>query len=194
MGKLARINAAARAAGTSSSTPLVRSKERKKALGEVFTPPALVDKMLNKIPSSHWVKGKAFLEPSCGNGNFVLEILHRKVLAGCTPLEALQDTYAIDISRLNIIELHRRAIDWALPQLSSHQWGDAQELIVKHFRVGDALQAPIGDGRWWETVPSEPYCITVREGGTVSGVYADDYDDPSEEENPEIDTIIAMYL
>lgn len=177
-----------------STPPLVRSRDRKKTLGEVFTPPALVNEMLNKIPSSHWVKGKTFLEPSCGNGNFVLEILRRKVLAGCTPLEALQDTYAIDISPLNIIELHRRAIDWALPQLPRSQWGQAQVLIVKHFRVGDALKAPIGDGRWWEGVPSGPYFITVRKGGTVSGVYAHDYDDPSEEENPEIDTIITMYI
>ena len=56
---------------------LIKSKERVKNKGEVFTPIPVVNKMLDLIPSIT-IK-QTFLEPACGDGNFLIEILRRKI-------------------------------------------------------------------------------------------------------------------
>ena len=103
---------------------LVKSQERVRDLGEVFTPMATVRAMLDLIPEEMWQShpSATFLEPSCGDGNFLVEILARKLtnvhqvfldgsLAGGESLkavhfhalEALSSIYAIDISPENVI-------------------------------------------------------------------------------------------
>lgn len=47
--------------------------------GEVFTPPWLVEAMLDLVkPETERIDSR-FLEPACGSGNFVLEVLRRKL-------------------------------------------------------------------------------------------------------------------
>jgi hypothetical protein len=103
---------------------LVKSSERVRDLGEVFTPNATVQEMLDLLPATLWVPhpSPTFLEPACGNGNFLVAILDRKLesvandlakgnlQAGIDPssaqfhaLEALASIYAVDISSDNII-------------------------------------------------------------------------------------------
>lgn len=106
------------------SQRLVKSTERVRHLGEVFTPEATVEEMLDLFPSSMWAAhpSPTFLEPACGDGNFLIRILMRKLEqvaklyksgklpAGTSPeaaqvhaLEALASIYAVDISVENII-------------------------------------------------------------------------------------------
>jgi hypothetical protein len=64
---------------------LVKSRHRVKAYGEVFTPRHMVTRMLNLVREEletgpHFVD-KTFLEPSAGDGNFLVAILHRKLRA-----------------------------------------------------------------------------------------------------------------
>lgn len=47
--------------------------------GEVFTPPHLVSDMLNLIAHECERIDSRFLEPACGNGNFLAEVLRRKL-------------------------------------------------------------------------------------------------------------------
>lgn len=55
-----------------------RDQDRIDNTGEVFTPKWMVDKMLDDLPKEIWSDpDKIFLEPSCGDGNFLIEILHR---------------------------------------------------------------------------------------------------------------------
>lgn len=55
-----------------------RSKERIKRTGEIFTPPELVEKMLDEFPADAWTTpDKKWLEPACGDGNFLIAILNR---------------------------------------------------------------------------------------------------------------------
>lgn len=103
---------------------LVKSSERVRDLGEVFTPSRTVDEMLDMLPESMWAIHPApnFLEPACGDGNFLVAILSRKLESvalarsnGTLPagesddailfhaLEALASIYAVDISADNII-------------------------------------------------------------------------------------------
>ena len=55
----------------------MRSQQRKKDLGEVFTPSELVNEMLDKLPQDVWALEKTFCDNSCGNGNFLVAILER---------------------------------------------------------------------------------------------------------------------
>ena len=55
--------------------------ERVKASGEVFTPRHLVRDMLDRVDTSSWFDpNKRWLEPSAGDGNFLVEIKHRLLL------------------------------------------------------------------------------------------------------------------
>ena len=103
---------------------LVKSEERVRDLGEVFTPIETVQSMLDLLPPPMWAvhPSPTFLEPACGDGNFLIAILDRKLervtkdyargklAAGATPeaaqfhgLEAMASIYAVDISSDNII-------------------------------------------------------------------------------------------
>jgi hypothetical protein len=102
----------------------VKSIERVRDLGEVFTPAATVQAMLALLPEEVWQPhpSRTFLEPACGHGNFVVAVLDRKLSAigsqaieGGLPagtdsaalafhvLAAVASIYAIDISTDNVI-------------------------------------------------------------------------------------------
>jgi len=103
---------------------LVKSVERVRDLGEVFTPAATVEAMLDLMPAEIWSSNPSptFLEPACGDGNFLVAILNRKLQrvaadlsagrlgAGDTAeaaqfhaIEVLASIYAVDISIDNIV-------------------------------------------------------------------------------------------
>jgi hypothetical protein len=48
--------------------------------GEVFTPPELVNLMLDQVSQECERIDSRFLEPACGDGNFLSEVLRRKLL------------------------------------------------------------------------------------------------------------------
>ena len=62
-----------------------RREARKSQTAEDFTPAPLVNEMLDKLakygPES-WKPGKTFLDPACGNGNMLVEVLKRKISLG----------------------------------------------------------------------------------------------------------------
>ena len=60
---------------------LVKSRKRVADHGEVFTPPWLVNAMLDLVKGETERIDARFLEPACGNGNFLVEILRRKLAA-----------------------------------------------------------------------------------------------------------------
>jgi hypothetical protein len=57
----------------------IKSKQRVSDHGEVFTPPWLVDAMLNLVSEEAERIDSRFLEPACGSGNFLVQILRRKL-------------------------------------------------------------------------------------------------------------------
>jgi len=103
---------------------LVKSVERVRDLGEVYTPSRIVKDMLDLLPEPIWAvhPSRTFLEPACGDGNFLIEIYQRKAAAvatswgeGALPagnepdalrfhlLEAMSSIYGVDISPENIL-------------------------------------------------------------------------------------------
>jgi len=64
---------------TIQHTVHTKSKDRIQKHGEVFTPTWVVKDMLNLFPEEVWQPQKTFLEPACGEGAFLIEILKRKL-------------------------------------------------------------------------------------------------------------------
>lgn len=60
---------------------LVKSKKRVADHGEVFTPRWMVEAMLDLVKGETERIDSRFLEPACGNGNFLTQILRRKLAA-----------------------------------------------------------------------------------------------------------------
>lgn len=99
---------------------VVKSRNRVKAYGEVFTPRHMVDEMLNlvgdELEAGPDFVTKTFLEPSAGDGNFLVAILHRKLQAlkaryleeswSTTSLFALASIYGIELLEDNHADAH----------------------------------------------------------------------------------------
>ena len=60
---------------------LVKSKQRVADHGEVFTPAWMVEAMLDLVKDESERIDSRFLEPACGDGNFLVKILRRKIAA-----------------------------------------------------------------------------------------------------------------
>jgi hypothetical protein len=88
-----------------------RDRARVKATGEVFTPCPLVQEILNNLPVEVFTDpNKTFLDPSCGDGQFLGEILIRKIENGSTFEQALSTIYGVDLMLDNVEECRRRLL------------------------------------------------------------------------------------
>lgn len=57
----------------------IKSRQRVAQHGEVFTNPREVNAMLDLVRDESYRLDSRFLEPACGDGNFLIEILRRKL-------------------------------------------------------------------------------------------------------------------
>ena len=92
----------------------IKSKSRVADFGEVYTNEREVKAMCDLIPEEVWKNiDSKFLEPSCGNGNFVVEILERKLKQCTTPEEvyrAYDSIWGVDILLDNCQETKQRML------------------------------------------------------------------------------------
>ena len=80
-----------------------RDKWRIKATGEVFTPTELVQEMISKIDESFFKEpNKTFLDPSVGDGQFLSEVIIKKIENGISFKQALSTCFGLDIKQDNI--------------------------------------------------------------------------------------------
>jgi hypothetical protein len=77
---------------------------RVKQTAEVFTPTLLVQEMLDQLPRKLFTDStKTFLDNSCGDGQFLGEVVIRKMeLSGCSLEQALSTTFGVDLMQDNI--------------------------------------------------------------------------------------------
>ncbi len=146
----------------------MRSSERARELGEVFTPSELVADLLDLVGDISYSSN--FLEPGCGSGNFLIQILERKLnqvanlpevkqglKAGIRSefetksLMALSSVYGVDISPINIEESRARMVDLfetkflecsKLKELDQKIRKAAEVIISQNIILGDMLNAP----------------------------------------------------
>lgn len=84
---------------------------RCKKYGEVFTPTELVIDILCGLSKDVWHEGKTFLDPACGNGQFLAPVLLMKMRLGHK--EPLKTIYGVDILEDNVQECRERLLDIA---------------------------------------------------------------------------------
>jgi type I restriction-modification system DNA methylase subunit len=88
-----------------------RTQARVKATGEVFTPTELVREVLGNINIEKFTDPvKTFLDPSCGDGQFLGEVLIRKMENGSTFDQALSTIYGVDLMQDNVDECRKRLL------------------------------------------------------------------------------------
>lgn len=109
-----------------------RDKLRVKATGEVFTPTPLVQEILDRLPSEQFTDPtKTFLDPSCGDGQFLGEVLIRKMENGSTFEQALSTTYGVDLM-IDNVDLCRERL------LCGRE--DLRHIVGKNIYQRDALK------------------------------------------------------
>ena len=83
----------------------MKSNDRTKQTGEVFTPTTLVLEMLEKLPPDSFEPEKTFLDNSCGNGQFLAEVFNKGVpLSNIYGVDLMADNAADTVARLAILE------------------------------------------------------------------------------------------
>jgi hypothetical protein len=142
--------------GLSSDVPsLVKSRQRIADHGEVFTPTWVVESMLELVKDETERIDSRFLEPACGSGNFLVEVLRRKLAAvelrfGKSEFEkrhyallALMCIYGIELLDDNIVECRDNLLEIFAAYLGIERSDDfykaAVYVLSQNLIHGDAL-------------------------------------------------------
>ena len=134
---------------------LIKSKKRVADHGEVFTPPWLVDAMLDLVKGETERIDSRFLEPACGSGAFLVRILQRKLAAvetkyGKSDFEkrhfavlAVTSLYGIELLADNIAECRANMLNVLVDYLKLAEddelYRAASFVISQNLIHGDAL-------------------------------------------------------
>ena len=141
-----------------SSKNQVKSKKRVTDHGEVFTNQREVDAMLDLVKLETERIDSRFLEPACGNGNFLAEVLRRKLTVvdsrySKSQVEwerysviAVSSIYGVDILEDNAEECRERLLgiylDWyskKFKQVNDDCIRSVRFLLSRNILWGDAL-------------------------------------------------------
>ncbi len=141
----------------------VKSKQRVADHGEVFTPTWLVEAMLDLVKEETERIDSRFLEPACGSGNFLVQILRRKLAAvelkyGKSNFErrhfallALMCIYGVELLADNIAECRANLLevfaDYLNLEQSDELYRAAFYVLSKNLVHGDALKMRSHDGQ-----------------------------------------------
>lgn len=141
---------------------LVKSKQRVADHGEVFTPAWMVEAMLDLVKGETERIDSRFLEPACGSGNFLVQILRRKLAAvevkyGKSDFErrhyallGLMCVYGIELLPDNIAECRANLLEVFAEYLNLTPADDlyraASGVLTLNLVHGDALTMRAWDG------------------------------------------------
>ncbi len=141
---------------------LVRSKQRVADHGEVFTPPWLVEAMLDLVKGESERIDSRFLEPACGSGNFLVRVLFRKLTTvqhkyGKSDFEkrnfallGLMCIYGIELLPDNVAECRQNMLeiftDFLELKPDDPLTAAAEFVLSQNIVHGDAMTMLNGDG------------------------------------------------
>lgn len=113
--------------------------ERHKITQEDFTPDVIVNIMLDKLPSDTFTDmNKTVLDPSCGIGNFLVEVLRRKLSNSKNEQEgllAIRSIYGVEIMADNVEECRTR-----LYETFKEKYLKSLEDNVFNFKVRNSIR------------------------------------------------------
>lgn len=140
---------------------LIKSKKRVADHGEVFTPPWLVEAMLDLTKEESERIDSRFLEPACGSGNFLVSVLKRKLAAvefkfGKSDFEkrhhallGLMCTYGVELLEDNIAECRANLLEIIAKYLGISDdeeiYHAASFVLSCNIVHGDAMTMKTGD-------------------------------------------------
>lgn len=137
----------------------IKSKERVRDLAEVFTGEREVNAMLDLVRNQSEKIDSTFLEPACGNGNFLIAILKRKLNAVQKKYKkqeevefytiiAIASIYGIDISEENVVEAKQRMLNevknfyyniFNTKKVNKIFWDSINWILEKNIILGDSI-------------------------------------------------------
>lgn len=153
----------------------VISKQRVADHGEVFTAKREVNAMLNLVKQETERIDSRFLVPACGNGNFLAEVLDRKLLVvetryGKSQLEyernsviAVASIYGIDILEDNVVECRNRLFNIFSERYDRNYKKAAREKCKKAIKYILERNIIWGDALTLNTVGDNPTPIVFSE-------------------------------
>lgn len=135
-------------------TAEVRNNRRKGKEGtqEFFTPSSLVNKMCDKILSSDWSNpDKTFLEPCFGNGNFLVEIIRRRIVDYKIDYKTTLETlYGVELMSDNVVEAKERIISLLKEISPGFDESLARQIMDKNLVCSDFFK---WDFENWKPIP-----------------------------------------
>lgn len=164
-----------------SAERYVKSKERVADYGEVLTPPHIVNAMLDLVKQETERIESRFLEPACGTGNFLIEVLERKLKVvekryRKSQLDyeryavlAVSSLYGIDVLADNAEECRQRLFqffDAAYTALFGERAKAACRKSVRYILRRNIIH---GDALTLKTVGENPQPIVFSEWSLISG-------------------------
>lgn len=160
----------------------IKSKQRVADHGEVLTDSREVNAMLDLVKQETERIESRFLEPACGNGNFLAAILERKLKIvearyAKSQLEferyavlAISSIYGIDLLEDNVQHCRQRLLDIFDAAFYSRLFKDRTKVQVQ-AAVRFILERNIiwGDALTLKTVGAEPGYIVFTEWSPING-------------------------
>ena len=140
----------------------IKSRQRVAQHGEVFTNPREVNAMLDLVRDETFRLDSRFLEPACGDGNFLIEILRRKLsllssVKSSTEWEfnsliAVGACYGIELLEDNAEACRMRLFTEVREQIGKKNYTQGYEeslryMLKKNIVCGDALTYRTADGK-----------------------------------------------
>lgn len=148
---------------TNVDEDLIKSRQRVSDHGEVFTPSWMVEDMLNLVQSETERIDSRFLEPACGSGNFLKNVLTRKFQTvqqkysksdfekRHNALFALMCIYGIELLKDNVEEcrtnLLAKFIDFLSLEKDDKFVKAAEKVLQSNIIQGDALTLTTTEGK-----------------------------------------------
>jgi hypothetical protein len=78
---------------------------------EFFTPSGLIEQMLSHIPDKHWNTQTKWLEPTCGDGGFMIAIFNKLFNHSSHSLMAEEDRKKHIYNNLFMIDINPKNIE-----------------------------------------------------------------------------------
>lgn len=140
----------------------IKSKKRVADFGEVYTAKKQVNDMLDLIPDDMPFDA-TYLEPACGNGNFLVEIIRRKLervfnqntkASLYNVVRAVTSVYGVDIQEDNTVESRERLMNLIQQMYVQHVGAELpstvattiNNILERNIVCGNTLTGAQADG------------------------------------------------
>lgn len=159
--------------------PNIKSKQRIKDHGEVFTPDFIVEDMLDLVKQETERIESRFLEPACGDGNFLIKVIERKMEVvkkrykksqfdyERMMLAAISSIYGVELLDDNVEIARERLYRYCLEAYSNQYKGKINQDVLDSIKYVLSKNILQGDALTLRNKNNKP--ITFAEWSLVNG-------------------------